>query len=116
MVDTSMMNEKLRIFENLFNEKLRVLETAYNNLQIDNNNLKTENIKDKTEINNLKNRIDILETCVNIPLSSVRGSNESRYTLTHDSVLFNTGRGYCSVFLNSIIKNVFFFFFFFIFL
>jgi hypothetical protein len=124
--------EKFRIFENLFNEKLKVLETANdylkteitnvkkeifivktenNNLKIDNNNLKIDNNNLKIENNNLKSRIDILET-YDIPLSLVRGSKESNYTLTNDSVLFNVNN-WCSVFLNRIIEKVSFFFCFF---
>jgi DUF4097 and DUF4098 domain-containing protein YvlB len=92
------LNEKLKILENLFNKKLKVLETANdnlkieitdmkkeivivktenNNLKIDNNNLKIDNNNLKIDNNKLKNRIDILET-YDIPLSLVRGSNESR--------------------------------------
>jgi hypothetical protein len=137
-----MMKKEMNEIVKLFNEKLRVLETANDNLKTENtnmkkeitnmkaeiglvktenNNLKASNINDKTEINNLKiennnlkNRMDMLEA-YDIPLSLVRGSDRSKYTLTNDSLLFNLNN-WCSVFLDRIIKNVSFFSFFFWFL
>jgi hypothetical protein len=111
------MAKKFRVFENLFNEKLEglreeqkiVVDDLEKKYKKENDDLKKEITNLKTENNNLKNRIDVLET-YDIPLSLVRGSNESKYTLTNDSVLFNTRGGWYSVFLNKIIEKVSFFF------
>jgi hypothetical protein len=67
-----MLNEKFRIFENLFNEKLKVLETANDNLKTENINMKKEITNVKTENTNMKKEMNEVVELFNKKLEGLR--------------------------------------------